>query len=192
MVGSHPETFVLEIGAGTGAITAALLRDCVPLDRLVAIERSQPMVNLLRQRFDGLRVIEGDACHLTQTLRGFEDIPLSRITHVVSSLPLRSLPDEHVEAITGQFGRILAHGARLIQYTYNLRNGSGTVFAPFQRQDSSVVWFNIPPARVEVFTAAPAHQTRRPRPAGASPRPASPAPFSLGAATKPVNASPRH
>ena len=36
MVGKSPHHFVLEIGAGTGAITAALLRDCVPPQRLIA------------------------------------------------------------------------------------------------------------------------------------------------------------
>ncbi|HAM72117.1 MAG TPA: hypothetical protein DCM86_10785 [Verrucomicrobiales bacterium] len=154
MVGRRPETYVLEIGAGTGAITSALLRHCVPPERLVAIERSPSLVKLLRQRFAGVNIIEGDACDLHRTLERAGGLDLKRITHVVSSLPLRSLPPAQVEQISKEFFKLLAHGSHLVQYTYNLRNGSGEVFADLHRHASSVVWLNLPPARVEVFAAS--------------------------------------
>jgi phosphatidylethanolamine/phosphatidyl-N-methylethanolamine N-methyltransferase len=189
VVGSKPNNFILEIGAGTGSITAALLRDCVPMDRLIALERSPSMVGLLRQRFANLRVIEGDACKLGETLEQLRDVDPRALTHIVSSLPLRSLPENDVEAICSQFNRLLAYGAQLVQYTYNLRNGSGEVFSPMRRRFSSVVWFNIPPARVEVFTAAEARYPARSRPlVGLTPQPS----FALATAAKPSNASPRH
>ena len=50
LVGKSPDHFVLEIGAGTGAITAALLRDCVPAQRLIAVERSPSLVRQLQDR----------------------------------------------------------------------------------------------------------------------------------------------
>ncbi|MBI3868597.1 MAG: methyltransferase domain-containing protein [Verrucomicrobia bacterium] len=191
MVGKSPDHYVLEIGAGTGAITAALLRDCVPAHRLIAVERSPSMVQLLRQRFDGVRVVEADACELTAALSAIKGVDPRRITHIVSSLPLRSLLPEQVEKITREFCKLMAYGPQLVQYTYNLRQGSGEVLANFRRSVSSLVWLNLPPARVEVFCAAPApalSQRSSPKPR----RPSSATPFLLASGAKAVNASPRH
>ncbi|MBM3846354.1 MAG: methyltransferase domain-containing protein [Verrucomicrobia bacterium] len=185
-VGNKPGNFILEIGAGTGAITAALLRHCAPMHRLIAVERSPSMVQHLRHRFADLRIIEGDACRLSETLRHLRDVDPRSITHVVSSLPLRSLPDNDVELITGEFSRLLAHGAQLVQYTYNLKEGSSGVFSRLRRKSASVVWFNLPPALVEVFASAPERQPARPSPGVRAPA------FSVGAGAKPVNAAPRH
>lgn len=189
MVGRPPNNYVLEIGAGTGSITAALLRDCVPPERLIAVERSSSMVNLLRQRFRGVRIIEGDACDLVATLRRHGNIDLGAISHVVSSLPLRSLPHEQVEKITREFLRILSHGSHLVQYTYNLRQGSGNVLGDFRRKSSSVVWLNLPPARVEVFSMAGANGTSK-HPSNFEDASVN-NPFALGAGTKHINASHR-
>ena len=190
MVGRTRDNYILEIGAGTGAITAALLRDCVPPERLIAVERSPSMVNLLRQRFGQVRIIEGDACDLVDTLKRHGDIDLRSITHVVSSLPLRSLPADQVTKITSQFLRILSHGSHLVQYTYNLRHGSGSVFGQFRRRSSSVVWLNLPPARVELFSASGAAQDAEQR--GSFEHVASESPFRIAPSAKQANASPRH
>ncbi len=189
MVGSHKDHFVVEIGAGTGAITAALLRHCVAPQRLIAIERSPALVKVLRQRFSGVRIIEGDACDLTGILERSAGIDLRRVTHLVSSLPLRSLPPEHVSKITGEFCRLVSQGSRLVQYTYDLRKGSGEVFSEFSRHDSSVVWLNLPPARVEVFAASPAKATSSKKVFSQKNHSGK---FSIGGGAKPVNASPRH
>lgn len=162
LVGRAPKHFVVEVGAGTGAITAALLRDCVPPERLIAVERSPSMVNLLRERFKGVRIIEGDACDLVNTLQKAGGFEMGQVTHLVSSLPLRSLPAEQVTTITQQFAQIMALGSHLVQYTYNLKHGSGATFSRFRRRATSVVWMNLPPARVEVFTAKVAASAARP------------------------------
>jgi len=54
---------VIELGAGTGTVTQALLGAGVRQDRLLIVERNPPMAAFLRQRFPGVRVIEGDAFH---------------------------------------------------------------------------------------------------------------------------------
>jgi phosphatidylethanolamine/phosphatidyl-N-methylethanolamine N-methyltransferase len=52
---------VLELGAGSGAVTAALLaRGITPAD-LIAVEYAPDFCAHLRQRFVGLKVLEGDA-----------------------------------------------------------------------------------------------------------------------------------
>lgn len=52
---------VVELGAGTGAVTRVLLERGISLDRLVAVEKSGPLAEVLRRRFPELTVIRGDA-----------------------------------------------------------------------------------------------------------------------------------
>lgn len=149
-----PDTqgLVLELGAGTGRVTEALLARGIAPERLIVVERSEKLVHHLHKRFPQLRVIEGDACQLKKLLgKDFQ-----HISHVVSSLPLRSLPRPVVHGITAQLDRLLLQDAVLIQFTYDL-SGKGLVrlgntpAKRFIRVSSQIIWQNLPPARVDVF-----------------------------------------
>ncbi|HWY31677.1 MAG TPA: rRNA adenine N-6-methyltransferase family protein, partial [Candidatus Acidoferrum sp.] len=59
-----PESYVLELGPGTGAVTDALLKRGLRQDRLVAIERNPTLAKLLRKRFPRAQIIDGDAWEL--------------------------------------------------------------------------------------------------------------------------------
>jgi phosphatidylethanolamine/phosphatidyl-N-methylethanolamine N-methyltransferase len=48
---SDPESYVLELGPGTGAVTQALIQRGLREDRLVAIENNPKLARLLRKRF---------------------------------------------------------------------------------------------------------------------------------------------
>lgn len=139
---------IVELGGGTGAVTAALLKKGVPPWKLVVVERSPTLANHLRQRFPQLRVVQGDAAQLTQLL----DHDRSRgVSGIVSSLPLRSLPPAVTRAISHQFETLLDTGSFLVQYTYDLRGTQSRLLPCFRRRSSKIVWSNLPPARVEVF-----------------------------------------
>lgn len=146
------EGLVVELGGGTGAVTAALLKRGVPTWKLVVIERSPTLTHHLRQRFPQLRIIQGDAAQLGQLLgqdraRG--------VSSIVSSLPLRSLQPSVTRAINHQFATLLEPGSRLIQYTYDLRGVPSSLLPHFRRLSSRIVWGNLPPARIEVFEREP-------------------------------------
>jgi phospholipid N-methyltransferase len=142
------EGLVVELGGGTGAVTAALLKRGIPAWKLVVIERSPTLAHHLRQRFPQLRIIQGDAAQLEHLLghdrsRG--------VGSIVSSLPLRSLQPAVTRAISGQFMTLLEPGGQLIQYTYDLRGTHPHLLPGFRRLSSRIVWGNLPPARIEVF-----------------------------------------
>lgn len=141
------EGLVVELGGGTGAVTAALLERGVPSWRLVVVERSPKLAHHLRQRFAHLRVIQGDAAQLGQLL-GY---PRPRLSSIVSSLPLRSLHPATTRAIAHQFETLLEPGGLLVQFTYDLRGTRPRLLPGFRRLSSKIVWSSLPPARVEVF-----------------------------------------
>jgi phospholipid N-methyltransferase len=138
---------VVELGGGTGAVTAALLKHGVPPWKLVVVERSPKLTHHLRQRFGQLRVIQGDAAQLGHLLGH----PRPRLNSIVSSLPLRSLHPATTRAVAHQFETLLEPGGLLVQFTYDLRGSHPRLLPGFRWLSSKIIWGNLPPARVEVF-----------------------------------------
>jgi phosphatidylethanolamine/phosphatidyl-N-methylethanolamine N-methyltransferase len=147
---SDPESYVLELGPGTGAVTEALLERGLREDRLVAIEKNSKLAHLLRNRFPSAHIITGDAWHLDELLDGCRE-PIERVGAVISSLPLLNFPPAEAEALAKKIRAILEHGGKWVQYSYHLGNHHLHGTSHFRRLASKIVWFNLPPARVSVY-----------------------------------------
>lgn len=80
---------VLELGAGTGVISRALLGGGVPPERLIVVEIVPDMANHLRRILSGAMVIEGDARRLPDLVPPHWH---GRIGTVVCGIPLVLLP----------------------------------------------------------------------------------------------------
>ncbi|MBI4025105.1 MAG: methyltransferase domain-containing protein [Verrucomicrobia bacterium] len=142
---------IVELGAGTGVVTRALLQSGVSPQRIVPVERSPEMAAVLKHRFPHLTVIQGDACQLAELLKPRLHEGSVAVDAVVSSLPLRSLPGSVVEAIMEQLRMLLGADGKYIQFTYDLRPNTPCPLKGFARIASKIAWWNIPPARVDLF-----------------------------------------
>lgn len=145
------DSFVVELGAGTGAVTQALLASGVARDRLAIVERDATLVDVLRQRFPGVRIIHGDAMHLRRLLRSHG---VAAVSCVVSSLPLLTLPPLTRLAVLRESFKVLADDGVLVQYTY----GFLSPLPRKRRQQLGIVgrcvgrvWRNLPPATVWTY-----------------------------------------
>ncbi len=147
---SDPESFVLELGPGTGAVTQALIGRGLREERLVAIERNPKMARLLRQRFPRAHIITGDAWQMDVLLREHNE-PIESVGAVISSLPLLNFPPEEAEALAEKIRAILQHGGKWVQYSYHLGNERHKSATRFHRLASNIIWLNLPPARVNVY-----------------------------------------
>jgi len=108
---------VIELGAGTGVFTRALIAQGVPEERLALIEYGSDFARLLQFRFPAARVLRMDAARL----RHVEPLDGEGAGAVVSGLPLLSMRPEKVTAILeGAFTHMRADGA-FYQFTYALR-----------------------------------------------------------------------
>jgi phosphatidylethanolamine/phosphatidyl-N-methylethanolamine N-methyltransferase len=145
------EGHVIELGAGTGEVTKALLAAGIPPSRLALVERDPELAAFLRRHFRGPQIVEGDASRLPQLLAGAR---IAKIATVVSGLPLLSLPSEVVTGIMHSVFDALPRGAALVQFTYGpappvpkaLRENLHLVGAHGRR-----IWRNVPPAVVWTF-----------------------------------------
>lgn len=142
---------VIELGPGSGPMTAAMLHRGIAPSDLILVERTHSFAEQLKRRFPEVKVIHGDACHLQRLL----DASNEPIRAIVSSLPFRSMPEQTVAQIGEQI-RALAHpGTRFIQFTYHLHDHKLPIDAPFRSQEWRIVWRNFPPARVDSFEYHP-------------------------------------
>src|SRR5882672_5734021 len=57
----NPDSYVLELGPGTGVVTNYLLENGVREDRLIVIESNPNLVRMLRTKFSRAHIIYGDA-----------------------------------------------------------------------------------------------------------------------------------
>ncbi|MBS0549691.1 MAG: hypothetical protein JSR24_18195 [Proteobacteria bacterium] len=142
---------VIELGAGTGEVTKALLTAGIAPGRLALVERDPELATFLRTNFSGPQIIEGDAAHLPGLMvaNGVE-----RLAAVVSSLPLLSLPGEVVTAIVDAVFEALPPGASMIQFTYGPKPPVPQPLRDRLHLESTRgrrIWRNVPPAVVWTF-----------------------------------------
>lgn len=157
-----PKGWVIELGAGTGAVTEALLARGVPPQQLVAIETVPRLVEVLRRRFPEVRLLQGDARKLTELIHGALG-PNAPVAAVVSSLPLRAFTPEDRARVVQGIRALLPPGGRWIQFRYRLRHEPALQWEGFHLRQSVVVWRNIPPARVVLYERAGENAHARPR-----------------------------
>jgi phosphatidylethanolamine/phosphatidyl-N-methylethanolamine N-methyltransferase len=147
---SNPESFVLELGPGTGAVTAALLKRGLREDRLIAIDNNPNLTKLLHKRFPRAQIITGDAWHM-DTLLGSLRVPVDSVGAVISSLPLLNFPVDQAEALAQKIRDVLEPQGNWVQYSYRIDKLRPRGASSFRLHASKIVWLNFPPARVSVF-----------------------------------------
>jgi phosphatidylethanolamine/phosphatidyl-N-methylethanolamine N-methyltransferase len=146
----NPDSYVLELGPGTGAVTEALMKRGLHEDRLVAIEKSATLANLLRKRFLHAQIITGDAWDLDTLLAELPQ-PVASVGAVISSLPLLNFPKEQADALAKKIRAILEPRGRWVQYSYQIIKDRSRGGDDFRLIASKIVWLNLPPARVSVY-----------------------------------------
>jgi phospholipid N-methyltransferase len=112
---------ILEVGPGTGSVTAQIVRYLLPGDRLDAVEINGHFISVLQRRFDQewtfwrrrdqFRLIQGAVEQLAG--EGVYD-------YIVSGLPLNNFSHAQVREIFRVYNRLLKPGGTLSYYEYVL------------------------------------------------------------------------
>lgn len=142
-----PDETVVELGAGTGVITRALLQAGIPATRIAVVEIVPDMARHLAATLPGVHVIEGDARALPGLLRPLVLRGFGRVGTVVCGIPLVLLPLAEQRRFVGAIAAV-APGRGFLHYSY-------CVTSPLPARRHGLVgrreaWtpLNIPPASV--------------------------------------------
>ncbi|MDM8565468.1 methyltransferase domain-containing protein [Candidatus Halobeggiatoa sp. HSG11] len=139
---------VVELGGGTGRVTEALLQHGIAPNKLISIELSSAFADFLKHKFPQVRVIKGNALHLTELLGQDSE----NINTVICGLPFRTLPHMQVRDIVKQIDDIISKNDGIyVQFTYDLSGSAPFLPHHFKRINHKIIWRNIPPARINVY-----------------------------------------
>lgn len=151
---------VVELGPGTGVVSAALRRRLPPGARHIAVELDDGMVAHLRRTRPWLEVVQGDASNLQKLLA---ESDVHRVDATVSGLPWTLFSEQLQRAIIEQVTLVQGDDAPFTTFAY-----SHVTRLPAQRRFRALlestfaevrvtptVWRNVPPALT--------YQCRRPR-----------------------------
>jgi len=143
-----PDEWIVELGAGTGVVSRALLNSGLPPERLYVVEIVPTMAAHLRRVLPGVNVIEGDARALPNLL---PDHVRGKIGTVICGIPLVLLPvaeqRRFIDAIEA-----VAPGRGFLHYSYCV-----TSPLPWRKHALAAkreAWtpLNFPPASVWRYT----------------------------------------
>ncbi len=144
---------IVELGAGTGGTTRALLAAMNRDARLLAIERTEAFVEPLRKIGDPrLSVIHGCASSLVREL---EMAGLGGADAVISGIPFSTLPPPLATTVVEEVHRALNPGGRFVayQFTDRVADYARPVLGGPSVQMELV---NVPPLKIFTWTRASA------------------------------------
>ncbi len=142
---------VVELGPGTGSVSAAIDRRLPPGSRHLAVELDAGMVAYLRRTRPGLEVVQGDAAHLGTLLA---EHGVLRVDAVVSGLPWALFDADTQASILCEVSRVIGPTGAFTTFAY-LHGMPLTAARRFRRTlhdtfdevvVSATVWRNVPPA----------------------------------------------
>lgn len=145
---------VLELGAGTGVITKAILARGIAPHNLHLVEYSADFAAHLRRSFPRVNVVQGDAFFLDTTLGGNSDLTFDA---VISGVPLLNFPVAQRIAYIDDLLDRLPPGRPVVQFSYGPfspvpPSGGGA----YTVEHLGFVLRNMPPAQLWIYRRKPA------------------------------------
>lgn len=98
---------ILEVGPGTGAITAEIIKTLHPRDHLTLVEINPAFVSHLRDRFEREPAWRAIAARTEIVQMTLEDFRGARFDRIISGLPLNNFPVATVARILEVFAQLI-------------------------------------------------------------------------------------
>jgi phosphatidylethanolamine/phosphatidyl-N-methylethanolamine N-methyltransferase len=148
---------VVELGAGTGPITRALLARGIAPENLLIVEMNEVLHGVLRATFPTAKVVCGDARQLEQILARSGPSGVENVDAVASSLGLLAMPKAVQRDILSAAFAVLGPDGVFVQYTYGLGSPISDELRDelgLESEKTGFAWRNLPPASVYVYRRA--------------------------------------
>ena len=157
---------VIELGAGTGVFTRAVLDHGIAANDLLVVELNRELCQYLRRRFPGSHVVNGDARDLAGIAASTGFAEPGSVDAVISGLGFLAMPRPLQKAILEAVFAVLGPDRPLIQFTYGPVNPLPRSLLSelgLKVRRAGFAWINVPPAVVYVYTRSrskPVHAVR--------------------------------
>lgn len=112
----NPDEYVLELGAGTGRFTQALLDEGIPASRIICLEIDHELSHYLQGRFPSIEILQGNACFIRDLL---PESYHGKIGVVLSGLPMLGFSLLVQEKILKGCLSLMKSKGPFLQFTYS-------------------------------------------------------------------------
>ena len=146
---------IVELGAGTGVFTRALLARGIAQRDLLVVELNEELHALLHREFPEARIVHGDARDLVEIAGRVGFAKQGGADAAISGLGFLAMPREVQKGILEAIFAVLGPGRPLIQFTYG---PASPIPADLVRElglgvrRAGIAPLNLPPAFVFVYT----------------------------------------
>lgn len=137
------DTYVVEIGAGTGRFTRALLHYGVSPAQLFVVEMDSELCKFLTTHFPHVTVIEGDASRLMDILPPHV---IGKVSTVISGIPLVNLSESLQASLVAACFSVMEEDGQMLQFTYGPVSPLSTRKFGLSKKRLGHVFWNFPPA----------------------------------------------
>jgi phosphatidylethanolamine/phosphatidyl-N-methylethanolamine N-methyltransferase len=151
VLGDRIDSHVIELGAGTGAVTHQLIRNGVNPEKLTLVEIDAQLGGHLRRRFPDVDVVIGPAQHLAKL---WEERNGESVGAIVSTLPMRLFSKKLIYLVMKNSLQVLEEGGMFVQFTYRQTSPVPARVVSALRLKAwryTRVWLNLPPAAIWVY-----------------------------------------
>jgi phospholipid N-methyltransferase len=134
--GAHKPRRILEVGPGTGAVTAQIARDMRPDDQMTLVERNEEFVRYLREQLNSQPAFQPARDRIQLVHSSVEDLPDDEpYDLIISGLPLNNFSIELVDCLLAKMQKLLAPGGVLSFFEYvAIRRAKAIVSSPSGRE----------------------------------------------------------
>lgn len=155
VLGRRIESHVIELGAGTGAVTRQLIRNGVEPGKLTLVEIDARLGGHLRRRFPDTDVLIGSAEDLAKV---WQERNGENVGAIISTLPMRLFSKKLIYLVMKNSLQVLDEGGMFVQFTYRQTSPVPPRVVNALRLKAwryTRVWLNLPPAAIWVYERMP-------------------------------------
>jgi phospholipid N-methyltransferase len=146
---------IVELGAGTGVFTRALLARGIAARDLLVVELNEELHALLQREFPDAKIVHGDARDLVEIAGRVGFSQRGGADAAISGLGFLAMPREIQKGILEAVFAVLGPGRPLIQFTYGVTSpipGDLASELGLHVRRAGIAPLNLPPAFVFVYS----------------------------------------
>lgn len=147
--GQSSDEWIVELGAGTGRFTRALIEAGIPEERLLCIEIDPFLAEYLQEKFPKACVLTGNACYLEELMEKHSG---KNIRTIISGLPMLNFAAVVQQKILRGCFHILKEEGQFLQFSYSPFASLSTSRFPLQKRHRKMILLNFPPASIWSYT----------------------------------------
>lgn len=145
----EPDEYVVELGAGTGSVTRAILDAGVPPEKLVLVEIDPEMADFLRHAHPKATVVEGSCFDLAEALP--EAVPEAaggKVGSIVCGVPIALFEPGEQRRLADTMISLMPHGRPFLALTYRWNSPLPHRELDLEGARLGFTPWNVPPASV--------------------------------------------